>query len=95
MKKKNLGQKTGEEWVSLMESRKAIKSGRMRACPLEPLKVNSRLLLSGFELVCSTRMVKETAVKKAFPKELLKGYWSVKRKAKSLVDLKAFPWVPY
>ena len=47
----NSEQKMGEEWVSLMESRKAIKSGRMKACPLEPLKVNSRLLLSGFEMV--------------------------------------------
>lgn len=47
----NLEQKMGEEWVSLMESGKAIKSGRMRACPLDPLKVNSRLLLSGFEMV--------------------------------------------
>ena len=50
----NSEQKMGEEWVSLMESRKAIKSGRMKACPLEPLKENARLLLLGFELVCST-----------------------------------------
>ena len=40
-----------EEWDFLTESRKAIKSGRMMAFPLEPLKVNSRLLLSDFEKV--------------------------------------------
>lgn len=48
---KNWEQKMDEEWGFLTESRKAIKSGRMMAFPLEPLKVNSRLLLSDFEKV--------------------------------------------
>lgn len=48
---KNWEQKMDEESDFLTERRKAIKSGRMMAFPLEPLKVNSRHLLSGFEKV--------------------------------------------